>query len=261
MKTYSLDVARLSPLMREAKQQRRGEYISHPTLRTCALDFNKSHPPFDDLRVRRAFILASDRPGLLDTFSEIYGIPATGGFCPPGIPGNSADIGLPYDPVQARQLLAEAGYPEGRNFPEVEWLMAEFLEPLADYPQEQWQTNLGIHLINIKSASWGTLLDRVQQEFPSLLLRGWVADYPDPDNFLRVCMQRILPGWRNETFDRLVEQAGRITNQRKRIELYQPADKILIENAALMPLTYGRYPLLVKPWVKRLVYAPHRKVL
>ena len=73
-------------------------------------------------------------------------------------------------------------------------------------------------------------------------------------------MQRILTGWRNETFDRLVEQAGRITNQRERIELYQQADKILIENAVLMPLTYGRSPLLVKPWVKRLVYAPHRKV-
>ena len=139
-----LDVARRPSLKREAKEQRSGEHIIHPTLRTYALDFDKSRPPFDDPRVRRAFVLASNRPGLFDTFSEIYGVPATGGLCPPGMPGHSADIGLPYDPIQARQLLAEAGYPAGRNFPEINWLMNEFLEPLAGYLQEQWQTNLGI---------------------------------------------------------------------------------------------------------------------
>jgi oligopeptide transport system substrate-binding protein len=255
-----LDVTRLPPQKGEAKQQHSGEYITRPILRTYALSFNKSRPPFVDLRVRQALILAIDRPGLLDTFTEIYGVPATGGLCPPGMPGHSADIGLPYDLVQARHLFAEAGYPEGHDFPEIDWLMVEFLEPLADYLQEQWKRNLGIHRFNKQSASWGTFEERAKQAQPALLLWGWVADYPDPDNFLRVCLQHLLPGWRNETFDRLVEQAGCMTDPHQRIELYQQADKILIEDAVLMPLTYGRYPLLVKPWVKQYVYAPHRRV-
>ena len=104
------------------------------------------------------------------------------------------------------------------------------------------------------------LFEKAQQAQPTPLLSGWVADYPDPDNFLRVCLQHRLPGWQNERFDQLIEKARRITDQRKRIDLYQQADKILIEDTVLMPLTYGRYPLLVKPWVKQFVYAPHLKV-
>ena len=123
-----------------------------------------------------------------------------------------------------------------------------------------WQTNLGIHRFNRQSASWAALTKRAQQAQPALVLWGWVADYPDPDNFLRVCLQHCLPGWRNETFERLIEQAGRITDQRQRLELYRQADKMLIEDAALMPLTYGRWPMLVKPWVKQYTHAPQRRV-
>ena len=257
-----LDIARMPPLTeQQARQQHAGEYVTRPVLRTFYLDFDMSRPPFADPRVRRAFILATDRSRIPHNLMENYGSPATGGFCPPGMPGHSADIGLPYDPAQARQLLAEAGYPEGRNFPEIDWLIAEFLEPLTGYLQEQWQKNLGIHLFKKRSAPWGIVQKKRQQEPPALLLSGWVADYPDPDNFLRVCLQQQrLPGWQNETYDRLVEQAGRITDQHQRLKLYRQADKILIEEAVLMPLTYGRMPMLVKPWVKQHVHQPHRSV-
>ncbi len=80
---------------------------------------------------------------------------------------------------------------------------------------------------------------------------GWTADYPDPDNFLRVSAVCRLSGWHNETYDQLVEQARRVTDQTKRLALYQQADKILMEEAPIMPYIYIRTHMLVKPWVTR----------
>jgi oligopeptide transport system substrate-binding protein len=92
----------------------------------------------------------------------------------------------------------------------------------------------------------------MQAERPHLLLVHWVADYPDPDNFLRVAVNEYLPEWRNETYAAWIERAGRLTDQRQRIKLYQQADRILIEEAVLVPLLYGkRWRMLVKPWVKQ----------
>ena len=85
------------------------------------LQFDVSRPPFDDVRVRRAFVLATDREALVKAARPDC-FPATGGFVPPGMPGHSPGIGLPYDPGQARRLLAEAGYPGGQGFPVVECL-------------------------------------------------------------------------------------------------------------------------------------------
>ena len=72
-----------------------------------------SQPPFDDVRVRKAFALAIDREELADVIIHGAGYPSMGGFIPPGIPGHSPGIGLPYDPDRARRLMLEAGHPEG----------------------------------------------------------------------------------------------------------------------------------------------------
>jgi ABC-type oligopeptide transport system substrate-binding subunit len=84
-----------------------------------------------------------------------------------------------------------------------------------------------------------------------MFLIGWGADYPDPDDFLSVCPARRWTGWQDEVYTELVERAKRVTNQRERVHLYQKADQILVEAAAIMPLTYGRQHWLVKPWVRK----------
>jgi ABC-type oligopeptide transport system substrate-binding subunit len=86
-------------------------------------------------------------------------------------------------------------------------------------------------------------------------LWGWLADYPDPDSLLRVVFhstEGVRPGhWHHARFDALVEKAGRIAEQPRRMELYQEADRILaVDEAAVMPLGYGRGRILVKPWVE-----------
>ncbi len=103
---------------------------------------------------------------------------------------------------------------------------------------------------------WPRLLDHLSEERPEIFLMGWSADYPDPDNFLRLTLSRLpIQNW-NPAYEQLVEDARRITVQGQRIERYQQADRILIEEAALMPLSYGRWHLLVKPWVKQFPISP-----
>jgi oligopeptide transport system substrate-binding protein len=248
-----LDMMFFSPAeLDDASQRHAGEYVPGPRLWTPYVGFDVSRPPFDDVRVRRAFAFATDRETLADVVLRGYDSPATGGFIPPGMPGHSAGIGLPYDPEQARQLLAEAGYPGGRGFPPADLLARRSDESQSEYLQAQWRENLGIEIeITWETMEYEMFFGRLRREPPSMFLLGWIADYPDPDSFLRISTFLHWTRWKNETYDRLVEEARRIMDQGERMRLYGQADRILIEEAAILPLYYLRSHLLVKPWVKK----------
>jgi oligopeptide transport system substrate-binding protein len=173
--------------------------------------------------------------------------PASGGLVPPGMPGHSPGIALPYDPQQARQLLAQAGYPDGQEFPGLELEGAPWSEHLAEYLISQWRHHLNVE-VSYVATEWKEHIER--KHLNDLTFGGWAADYPDPDNFLRICVRGGLPNWHNESYDRLLDRAQRSTNQVDRMRLYQAADKILIEEVAIMPLLYERSHVLLKPWVK-----------
>jgi ABC-type oligopeptide transport system substrate-binding subunit len=239
-----------APERDRARQRHAGEYISGPLLQTSYVGFDVSRPPFDDPRVRRAFVLATDKETLVDVILRGYAAPATGGFIPAGMPGHSAGIGLPYDPDQARQLLAEAGYPDGDGFPVVEALTGHGEIALQSDLQAQWRESLGVE-ITWETMELGMLLDRLRREPPHMFLLGWMADYPDPDNFLRVSPVRRYTGWQNAAYDGLVEEARRVMDQEERMKLYGQADRILVEQAPILPLLHERFHLLVKPWVRK----------
>lgn len=226
------------------------EYLSVPYLNTHYLGFNTRQAPFDDVRVRRALALAVDKEHLASVILAGYQFPALGGFVPPGMPGHSPDLGLPYNPEQARQLLAEAGYPDGRGFPQVDFVIDHDHKIVAEFVSTQWRVNLGLDL-EWHAVEWNELFDQVKRLSPDMFTIGWAADYPDPDNFLRVSYHSRSIQWHNRTYVELVEKARRITNQAERMQLYQAADEILIEEAALLPLMYSRLILLIKPWVTK----------
>jgi oligopeptide transport system substrate-binding protein len=251
-----LDVLRLRdvPSLSErdwGRQRHAGEYVSSPELLTAYVGFNVNRPPFDDVRVRRAFILATDRETVANVVLGGYVFPATGGFIPPGMPGHSPGIALPCDPEEARQLLAEAGYPEGRGFPVLEMRSSGVSwQGEESGLQTQWRENLGVETSwqVVHTTDW----DACAESDPPLLFRlGWLPEYPDPDSFLRVCPGPDNAEWQNDRYEALVEKARRITDQEVRMNLYRQADRILIEEAVLMPIYYGRTNLLVKPWVTR----------
>jgi len=190
--------------------------------------------------------MAVDREKLADEVLEGYLYPATGGFVPPGMPGHSPGIGLPYDPVKARRLLAQAGYPEGRSFPNLELVSGRFRNVL-EFLKAQWLNNLNAE-VTIGIREWATVLKEAHSS--DLSCMGWSTEYHDPEYFLGVCVRCQVPHWRNENYDRLLKEARRTSNQGDRISLYQAADKILIEEAVIMPIFYGRRHRLVKPWVR-----------
>ena len=254
-----LSLADLSPAEQErARQRYAGECISTAGLMTHYAGFNVRQPPFDDRRVRRALALATDRELLADEVHRGHGLPASGGLLPPGMPGHVPGIGLPYDPERARHLLAEAGHPGGRGLPAVECLVCRdsvFHVLTGEFLRAEWGKLLGLELM-CTMMSWASLLDRLDGATPPMWLMGWLGDYPDPDNFLRTATWRAECGWQNKAYDRLVEDARRVMDQEQRVRLYQQADRILMEEVPIIPLTHVRGQVLAKPWVRRFPAEP-----
>jgi ABC-type oligopeptide transport system substrate-binding subunit len=233
-----------------ARQRHVEEYITGPRLHTWHAGFNVSKPPFGDCRVRQAFTLATDRETLGNVVLRGYQFPATGGYVPPGMPGHSAGIGLPYDPERARWLLAQAGWPGGRGFPTVKALQTPRADARCEYLQAQWEEALGV-AVRFETLEFMAFRHRLDHEPPHVYVLNWVADFPDPDNVLRANTFRRSTRWRNESYERLLEEARRVMDQEDRMNLYRQADQILVEEAPLIPLTYDRMHLLVKPWVSK----------
>jgi oligopeptide transport system substrate-binding protein len=229
------------------------ELVSIPYPTVLYLSFRTDKPPFNDIRVRKAFISAVDREAL--SKNAFYGqrMPAVGGFVPPGMPAHSPSIGLPFDPELARHLLAQAGYPGGRGFPEISWIhgRSSRTQLVIDFMQTAWKENLGLELDPRGMDEWGAFLEKATKDPANLTIIGWGADYPDPECMLSSTFHskegENIPRWQNERFDALVEEAGWTTDQARRVKLYQEADRILVaDEAVVMPISYREGRLLVK---------------
>ena len=238
------------------------ELVTFPRPSTLFLSFRVDLPPFDDLRLRLAFAQAVNGEALAREALQGMHLPATGGFIPPGMAGHSPGIHPPYDPEAARRLLEEADYPGGKGFPSITWLQppGSREERLIPYLRHAWQRVLGINL-ETQILEWGEFHNRLMNDPAHLTLVGWGADYPDPDNMLRVTFHSRegfnSPRWHNPRFDALIEAAGRETDHENRMELYRMADHILVaEEAVVLPLGYASGRMLAKPWVRlpRLLY-------
>jgi len=248
-----LDILELRPAAIEdldlIRQRHAGEYVTAPLAATSWLGFDVSRAPFDDPRVRRAFAHAVDREAMEDVARAGYA-PLTGGLVPPGMPGHSPGIALPYNPDLAQQLLAEAGYPGGAGFPRLDALTPRgpTWHHTNEYLGAQWRENLGVD-IPWQELEYPELEHRTDGYHAHLIRRFWVADYPDPDNFLRVLiLTRTV--WRNRPYLELVEQARRTVDQGERMRLYARAERILADEVPILPLAYLRQHLLLKPWIR-----------
>jgi oligopeptide transport system substrate-binding protein len=254
----ALDVLLLwgHPLRRASHLRRFAqEIITIPILQTNAVWFDTSRPPFDDIRVRRAFAMCNDvrvNPYTVAGFQR----PATGGLIPPQMPGHSANIGLPFDPVEAGHLLAEGGYPNGRGFPKVAGSIPTGLDIHKRF-SAQWSEHLGV---DVKWTTPEPDRDGPDPLRPNLWFVGWKADYPDPDTFLRVAFAsnqaRAAEPWHSEEYAATVERAAATMDQKKRMRFYAEADRALVEAAVVMPNDYLRQHLMVRPSVRRLPTSP-----
>lgn len=233
-----------------------GEYLTGPDFLSYSLGFNTSMPPFNNQLVRLAFVKAIDKPFMVEAMLNNHVRAARGGFIPPGIPGHSSDINLPYDPDHAKSLLAQAGYLGGKGFPKVHALYLDnpYRNPIYEYLRQQWHEILGVQS-TWEVVGWEEYVRRILEDPPQISAMTWLAQYhTDPDDFMKVGMShaRIFTKWENEHYDALVDQARRLTDQAERLKLYNQAERILIDEVALHPLIYGQIDLLVKPSLKQI---------
>jgi len=238
------------PIFEKGKLAKKRGFKRVPQLRGYYYGFITDRKPFDDIRVRKAFMMAVDRkvfPSILHGGE----IPAPS-WIPPGMLAHNAKIGLPFNPPEARRLLREAGYPEGKGFPEVvlAYNTEEDHKMVAEAMQSMWQRNLGV-VVKLENQEWKVYLKKLQNDPPNLFRLGWGADYPDPDNFMKLFTANSgnnYTRWKNPRYDQLLEQAAQELNTAKRAKLYDQAQRILCEtDLPIMPLFWTAESTLLNP--------------
>lgn len=210
-------------------------------------------PPLDDPRVRRALSFAIDR-GVLTKDIARNGEPARG-FVPQGVEGYEHPSGLVrFDPQEARRLLAEAGFPDGNGFRELNLTATqnENTRMVAEFFQAQWREHLGIN-VRITNKEWKVFLDDTKQGNFDLFLLQWIGDYVDPSTFLNIMISESgnnRTRWSNPAYDALIAQARQIAQPQARLDLLEQAEAILLQDAPILPTTWGYRFYLLHPAVQ-----------
>jgi len=211
-----------------------------PYLGTYYYLINTTREPFDDVRVRKALSMAIDRDLLVETILENLYLPSYA-LVPPGTLGYEPPETFTYDPEQARQLLAEAGYPGGENFPSFDILYntQENHQKIAVAIQQMWMETLGVSATPMNQ-EWKVYLDSTDNFNYSISRRGWIGDYVDPNTFLDMM---ITDGGNNKTgfsdsrYDQLIlRDAPATLDQQERFKLYQEAETILMNAMPVIPI-------------------------
>lgn len=232
-----------------------------PALAIQFYGFQTQGEIFSNKKVRQAFNYAIDREKLCTFTLQGEGRPATYGFVPPytGYPYQNI-TGFSYDPAKAKALLSEAGYSGGRGFPACTLYFnsgGTTNELLAVAIQNELKENLNID-VAIQMMKQKQLIEFFESGKADFWRSAWVADYPDPENFLNMFYGKYVPEnpddmslvnfsrYKNDDYDKLYEEALRETDETKRMELFAKCDQMIIDEAVVMPIYYDTYQRLLQ---------------
>ncbi len=215
----------------------------------------KAFPAFKDVRVRQAFAYATDKQKIIQVvFAGQRDIAQD--ILPKGIPGYDPNFqGLPYDPAKAKQLLAQAGYPDGKNFPTIPIYCRDDdpnLPKTIDVIRQMWHDNLGV-TVQSSPIDWGVLLDREDKNTLECYHIRWAADYLDPQDYYSVLLRTGSAedhvSYSNPQYDKLCDAADVSQDAKARFALYRQAARIAADEVPMIPLYYQKDVELVKPYV------------
>lgn len=237
------------------------------TLTTGYYLLNVNRKPFTDKRVRRALAMALNRQIIIDKILKLGQKPAFA-FVPYGIP--DVETGSDFRKAgggyfkenmkEAQKLLAQAGYPGGKGFPEVTLLYntSESHKLIAEVVQQMFKKNLGIN-IQLRNQEWKVYLQTTQQMNYDMARAGWVGDYIDPMTFLDMWVTNggnNRAGWSNKKYDALIHGAKNEVNATKRMKMLHDAEKLLMAEMPIIPTTFGVDAYLMRSYVHDIVRAP-----
>lgn len=236
--------------------------------------------PFDDPRVRQAFTLAVNRTFIVDKVTQAGQVPANG-FVPAGVydaAGSTGDdfrtVGGAYYSIEgdadysyeancekARELLAEAGYPNGENFPVVEYLYntSDAHKAVAEALQNMWETELGVK-VTLNNQEWAVFLQTRKDGNYSIARNGWIADYNDPMSFLDMWLTgggNNDAQYANADYDAKIQEAKNTTDPAARMQLMHNAEDIIMgQDWALNPLYFYTQKYMLSDRVGGMFYTP-----
>lgn len=251
-KTFEIPLNKVDVYRKENPETLRNE----PYIGTYYYQFNVTKPPFDDVRVRRALSLAIDREAI--NHSVMFGVvePAYT-LTPPGASGYKPPKLISFDPEEARRLLAEAGYPNGEGFPEVELLYNtnESHRKIAVAVQQMWNENLNLN-IQLLNQEWKVYLASRNNLDYDIARAGWIGDIVNPINFLDLGLSsngNNRSGYNNPAYDELIlKTIPESATKEERLANFAKAEEIILNEMPFVPIYTYKTKYLLDPSVKGL---------
>lgn len=266
-KTGKLDFIEQPPVQEISKLKNTSDYQVFPESSVYFYSFNVTKKPFDNLKVRKALALTIDRQLISDKITQAGQKPAYA-FVPFGCSeadgrdfreagGNNF---FKEDVAEAQKLLAEAGFPGGKGFPEVEILVNnnELHLKIAQVIQQMWKTNLGVN-IGIVSREGQVYFKDLQAMNYDIARSGWNPDYLDPMSFIDIFISgggNNITGWGDVQYDQLVNKANSTGDSIVRFKALHDAENILMSQLPVIPIYFYANDNLIKPNVKNVIVPP-----
>lgn len=234
-----------------------------PFIGNYYISLNNKLKGLDDAKVRKALSLAIDRTLLIKAVWQDPRKPATG-WIPYGIADADASKqfrtvgGDFYDPkgdvAEAKKLLAEAGYPDGKGFPELEYAYNknETHAKVAQAVQDMWKKNLGIN-VKLTEVDWKVFVPQRKAGNYQICRDGWIGDYMDPMTFMDILVSTDAnndPKYKNPKYDELVSSAKKESDPAKRMQIIHDAEKVMMNDMPLIPVAFYVSNVACKSYVK-----------
>ena len=253
-----------------------GSLKLQPQIGTYYVCFNNQKAPFDDARVREAFSLVIDRNYIVDKVTQSGEVPADA-YVPAGIydaAGPSGDtfrkVGGGYYSVKnedyeancekARQLLADAGYPEGKGFPAIEYLYntSDRHKSIGEALQQMWQTELGV-TVALNNQEWGVFSATRRNGNYVIARNGWIGDYNDPCTFLDMFKTGAGSNdskYSNADFDKYIAAAKSTSDAAERMKSFHAAEDVMMKESAAAPIYFYTSMYMLDDSIKGMYYTP-----
>jgi len=256
-----IDIGDNPPTTEFSRLKKENKLVIKPFLGTYFYSFNVTSPPFDNIKVRKAFSLAINREAIINNITKGEQKAALS-WIPPGLQDSKAadfrQIGGNFlkdnDIETAKQLLAEAGYPGGKGLPPITLIYNtnEMHKAIAEAVQEMWKKQLGVTVV-LANQEWKVFLDNRHKGFYQIARNGWIGDYADPMTFLDMFMSdsgNNEAQYKNPEYDKLVAFAKSTGDLALRQKALHDAEKLLFDDAVFAPIYFYTRPSVIKPGVK-----------
>lgn len=264
-----LDVTNSVPTQEIPRLRNKPDFRIQPILGTYYYLCNVTKKPLNNVKVRKALALAIDRKVIVEKILNNVGQKPAMAFVPFGLPDADpkkdfrevgGDFFPAFDPEQAKKLLAEAGYPDGKGFPKIEILYntLESHKKIAEAIQNMWKVNLGIEA-TLRNEEWKVYLDNRSKLNYTVARAGWIGDFLDPMTFLDMWISESGnndTGWKSKKYDELIKKAKTTTDNVERMKVMHEAEKLLMEEMPIIPIYFYVHTHMVKPNVKNAWWSP-----